>query len=91
MSKCTIDIPINESIDELIEKAKKSIESESDGEFDGNSKKGKYSISTSAGTIKGTYRVKDESIHLKITDKPMLVTCDKIEDKLKEKLSSKSD
>lgn len=90
MSKCTIDIPVNKSIDNLIEKAKKSI-SDQDGEFDGNSEKGNYSIPTPAGKIKGTYKVKEDNIRLKIKEKPMLVGCDKIEDKLNSYLSSDSE
>lgn len=92
MSKCSIDISFDDSVEGLIKKVKDKITSDKDGEFDGDSEKGKYSIPTpGGGKVKGTYKVKEKSIHLKITDKPMLVGCDKIEDKIKKYLSTESD
>ncbi|CAD0009462.1 hypothetical protein [Flavobacterium chungangense] len=90
MTKCNFNINFTEPVDKLIEKAKNGITSIG-GTFEGNMKKGIYSIPTQAGKVTGNYLVKENSIVFEIIDKPALVSCKKIENELRKYLSSTSE
>lgn len=87
MAKCNFNINFTEPIETLIRKAEDAITSIG-GTFDGDTVKGNFSIPTRAGKITGKYSVSDRSIAFEITDKPILVSCNKIENELRNYLDS---
>jgi len=84
---CYFTISVEQPIESLIEKARNGITSNG-GTFDGDIKRGTYSIPVPTGTIKGNYTVTDQKIAFEITAKPALPTCKRIEKELSDYLSS---
>ena len=82
MAQCNFSLSFNQPIEQLIEKAKDAITSR-DGTFNGNNESGDYSISTPLGSIKGIYTVAGTTINFTIIKKPLLVSCNRIEDELR--------
>jgi hypothetical protein len=81
MAKCNFSISYTQPIEQLIEKARKGIISQG-GTFNGNTQSGSYSVPSPLGKITGTYEVQGNSIAFAITDKPFLVSCNRIKDEL---------
>lgn len=86
MPACNFDIPFSESANIAIEKAKAAIESQN-GVFNGNDKSGEFEVTVLGNTIKGTYIITGQVLHLVITQKPLFVPCSMIESFLLKQLS----
>jgi hypothetical protein len=54
------------------------------GNFTGDTEEGRYSVWTPIGSISGNYSVSGQTIHIDVTDKPMILSCSLIEKKLNE-------
>jgi hypothetical protein len=86
MSACNFDIPFNDSAIIAIEKAKAAIESQN-GIFNGNDRSGEFEVTIFGNTIKGKYTITGQTLHLTITQKPLLVPCSMIENFLLKQIS----
>jgi hypothetical protein len=84
--KCAFDIGFHAPIQEIIDKAKAEI-IKAGGKFEGNTDSGNYSVPTIAGRIVGTYKVQGNTIHFEISQKPSIVSCKTIQNKLDDILS----
>ena len=85
MAKCEFGIDFTGSAQDLIEKAEKAIQ-DAGGSFSGDTSSGSFSVPTPLGKINGKYTISGQTIHITITEKPLLVPCKMIENKLKEYL-----
>lgn len=86
MSKCNFSFNAVSGTDQLLEKARTAIVN-TGGQLSGDGSSGSFTLPTPLGTVKGNYSMSADSINLTITDKPMFVSCNKIEEKLKEYLA----
>jgi hypothetical protein len=86
MSACNFTVPFTKDTTEILDKAKKTVESQG-GSFTGDTTAGNFNVSVFGNTIVGTYVVVGQSLNIDITDKPFLVPCSMIESFLKGQLS----
>jgi hypothetical protein len=85
MSKCSFTIPFSGSTEDVFIKAKAGITG-AGGIFAGNASAGEFSLSTFVGEISGTYDMQASAIHIEILNKPIFLSCSKIEEELKKNL-----
>ena len=85
MSKCAFAIEFSGSAETLIGKAVNAI-GNAGGDFTGDANEGSFHLSTPIGSVKGTYRIENSNIHIQIDQKPLLVSCNKIEEELRKRL-----
>lgn len=86
MAKCDFSFNALDGPATLLQKARAAI-TDIGGELIGDEKAGSFKLPTPLGTVKGTYELNDTSINLSITDKPLLISCGKIEEKLRQYLT----
>jgi hypothetical protein len=86
MSACNFTVPFTKDTTEILDKAKRTVESQG-GSFTGDTTAGNFNVSVFGNTIVGTYVVEGQSLNIDITDKPFLVPCSMIESFLKGQLS----
>ena len=86
MSACNFTIPFTKSVTEILEKAKKTVESQG-GNFTGDENEGNFNVSIFGNTVVGSYIVKGEELNIDISEKPFLVPCNMIENFLKSQLN----
>ena len=86
MSACNFTIPFSKSVTEILEKAKKTIESQN-GTFTGDENAGNFDVSIFGNTVIGSYAVTGQDLNIDITEKPFLVPCNMIESYLKNNLN----
>lgn len=63
---------------DTVAKARAAIE-KAGGKFNGDDKKGDFTVPTPAGTVKGTYAVTGQAFGVEITDKPFILPGSTIE------------
>ncbi len=83
MAKCEMNIDFDGNADDLISKAKAAI-IEAEGEFEGDTASGDFSIPVLGSDIVGNYTITGNTFNISITDKPLLISCRRIEDELRE-------
>ncbi|AWI25890.1 hypothetical protein [Flavobacterium pallidum] len=81
---CQFTISFTQSAAELVATAKKAIEDRG-GTFSGDTASGDFKLNNPI-RIKGRYTLSGQNIDIVITDKPMLVPCSMIKNKLQEYL-----
>ncbi len=81
MANCSFSIPFNGSAVDIKTKAENAIVN-AKGTFTGDASAGNFKVPTPVGEIAGTYTISECAIDIKISDKPFLVGCKMIEDKL---------
>ena len=86
MSACNFTIPFTKSAMDVLEKAKKTVESQG-GNFTGDENSGNFDVSIFGNTVVGSYAVIGQELNFDITDKPFLVPCNMIENFLKSQLN----
>ena len=86
MSSCNFSIPFTKPVEEILAKAKETVESQQ-GTFTGDSTKGNFDITVFGNTIVGKYVVEGNVLNIDITDKPFMVPCSMIESFLTGKLN----
>ena len=86
MSACNFTIPFTKSVTEILEKAKRTVESQG-GNFTGDESAGNFDVSIFGNTVIGFYSVIGSELNIDITDKPFLVPCNIIENFLKNQLN----
>jgi len=53
------------------------------GMFSGDEKAGTFSLNSVIGSVSGSYQISDSQLHIQIDQKPMFVSCDRIEKELR--------
>ena len=86
MSACNFTIPFTKSVTEILEKAKRTVESQG-GNFTGDESAGNFDVSIFGNTVIGFYSVIGSELNIDITEKPFLVPCNIIENFLKNQLN----
>lgn len=81
MSKCNFSIDFTDSADILINKAQTAIVN-AGGNFTGDVASGGFIIPTPIGKVTGSYAVEGQLFHIFIEDKPMFLSCNKLETEL---------
>jgi len=85
MAKCNITIDFSGNGEELIKSAEQAI-SGAGGSFSADNSEGKFAINSPLGKVSGTFVVQGQSFNISITDKPFLVSCDRIEQELRKQI-----
>ena len=86
MSACNFNIPFTGSAEEILNKAKSTVESQG-GSFTGDVNSGNFAVSVFGNSIAGSYNVVSNDLNIVIDSKPFLVPCSAIEGFLKSKIS----
>jgi len=86
MSTCNFSIPFTGAADTIHEKAKSAVKM-LNGDFEGDVSAGSFAVTVMSNLIKGNYQVVGQTLHLRITEKPVLIPCSVIESLLKSKIS----
>lgn len=86
MSTCNFSLPFTGPADRIHQKAKSAVKM-LNGDFEGDLATGRFAVTVFSNLIKGTYQVAGQTLHLKITEKPILMPCSVIESLLKSKIS----
>lgn len=87
MSKCQFSITFSGDADTLISKANKAIQN-ANGKFEGDTYSGEFNLKTPIGSVKGNYIIENASINVTILEKPMFLSCNKIQSELQNYLLS---
>lgn len=82
MSKCIINLPFSGDPEPFIQQVRSQV-SNFGGKFEGDSNSGSIYVSTPLGKVAGTYQISSSIVTITITEKPMFISCGKIEDLLK--------
>lgn len=82
MAKCNFSIPFTGNPEGLISQANSAI-SGYGGSFTGDNTQGQFNISSPLGKISGSYTILGQAFNISIEDKPMFISCGRIEDELK--------
>jgi len=80
------DVPFEGTAETILAKAKRAIES-GNGTMTGDSITGSFSLPAGISKVKGEYAVEENKLKITITDKPIYVSGDMIENILKKHLS----
>ena len=86
MSACNFTIPYSGATEEILQKAKQSVESQG-GTFTGDTTRGNFELSIFGNAIIGSYAVAAQDLNVVIEEKPFLVPCAAIESFLKKQIS----
>ena len=86
MSACNFTIPFTKPVNEILAKAKSTVESQ-DGTFTGDESSGNFNVNVFGNIVVGAYTVDGQNLQIDITEKPFLVPCSMIESFLKGQLN----
>ncbi len=79
------DLPLEGSVEQTLEKARKAIES-GNGTLTGDNSTGSFAIPAGLSKIKGNYVVENNKLKIEITNKPIYVSNAMIEQTLKSQI-----
>ncbi|MES2130833.1 MAG: hypothetical protein V4506_00705 [Bacteroidota bacterium] len=82
MARCNFSIEFSDTAESLIERAREGI-IHAKGEFTGDVTLGTFVVPTALGNIEGRYTLEDSVITIFVADKPMLISCKRIESELR--------
>lgn len=82
----SFDIPFEGNAEQILAKARKAIES-GKGTMKGDNAAGSFSLPAGISKVKGNYSVESNNLKVTITDKPIYVSNDMIENTLKKHMS----
>ncbi|TAF78854.1 MAG: hypothetical protein EAZ50_12920 [Runella slithyformis] len=82
----SFDIPLKGSATETLAKAKEVLEN-GNGQMTGSDTSGTFSVPAGLGKVKGTYEVGNNLLKITITNKPIYVSANMIEEMLKKHIS----
>ena len=86
MSACNFNISFSGSAEEILNKAKSTVESQG-GTFTGDTTSGQFNVSILGNTIAGSYSVNGNQLQMNIDTKPIFIPCNTIESFLSKQLS----
>ena len=81
MATCNFSISFVTTADSLIDQARSGITG-ANGIFNGDVNEGTFKVPTPLGNIEGIYTIQNSQINITIKDKPMLLSCKRIETEL---------
>lgn len=87
MAKCKFDIAISKEPAEIVQKAAEAI-GHAGGALTGDSSAGEFQLPTPLGSIRGKYSLQQNVMQIEIGSKPMLLSCSRIEEELRNYLSA---
>ena len=87
MSACNFSIPFSGSAQDVLNKAKSSVENQG-GNFNGDETGGSFDVSVLGNTIKGSYSVSGQNLDIIIDSKPFLIPRSTIEGFLKNQMGA---
>lgn len=82
---CNFTMSITESAATFVANAKSEVEN-AGGTFTGDTASGNFEVSTPFGNISGNYVLNGQEITINITHKPILISCNAIENYINEHL-----
>ncbi|WP_207493839.1 hypothetical protein [Aridibaculum aurantiacum] len=82
---CSFNISLSSSPSVLIGRARQQIQRHG-GTFNGDDTQGEIMIKSPMGTVAGSYHVIGNELQMRITKKPFLVSCSRIEKELRKVL-----
>ena len=82
MAQCDFSIEFSDTPESLIKRATEGI-TQAKGEFTGDITQGFFTVPTPLGNIQGRYMIEGSVINLFVADKPMLISCKRIETELR--------
>lgn len=82
MAKCEFSFEFSESADSLVNKATE-VMAKAGGVFKGDTSSGQFDLPTPLGAVKGSYAITGSTIRMSIDQKPMLISCSRIENELR--------
>ncbi len=85
MSACNFSIPFSGSAQEVLLKAKTSVQNQG-GNFNGDEINGVFDVTVFGNTIRGSYSVSGQNLDIIIDSKPFLIPCSTIESFLKNQI-----
>lgn len=85
MAKHSFSVDFSGAALDVVAKARGAIE-KAGGKFNGDEKKGDFSVPTPAGTVKGVYAITGQKFGVDITDKPFIVPGSAIESQVRKYL-----
>jgi len=83
MANCNFTIEFSDTPENIIQQAKAGI-TKAKGEFTGDTNSGSFNIPSPIGKIRGGYTIQNSAITLTIEDKPMFLSCKRIETELRQ-------
>lgn len=86
MAHCKFSIEFSDSPESLIQKANAGL-AQVKGNFIGDTNQGSFTVPTPLGSIKGSYVIEGSTITIDVQDKPMLLSCSRIESELRKFMS----
>ncbi|MEQ1553916.1 MAG: hypothetical protein ABL929_07055 [Ferruginibacter sp.] len=86
MAACNFSVTFSKPAEEILAKAKETVESQQ-GTFIGDNSAGRFDVSVFGNTIVGTYSVVEQILNIDIIEKPFMVPCSMIESFLTSKLN----
>ena len=90
MANCEFPITFHQSLDELIDRFQTAVAARG-GSFSFGEQKGRFTIPSGAGPVKGNYTVADSTFHFKVTDHPTEITCHRIDNTFRSLIGSPPD
>ena len=85
MMSCNFKIPFSGSVEEVLNKARSTVQSQG-GNFSGDSSAGNFDVTVFGSTISGSYAVAGSELNIVIISKPFLLPCSTIESYLKSQM-----
>jgi hypothetical protein len=83
---CQFPIPFSGAPEAVLSKARSAVEGQG-GSFTGDAAGGAFDVNAMGNTIKGSYTVSGQNLHITILSKPFFLPCSAIEGFLKNQLS----
>lgn len=82
---CSFSIPFSGGASDILAKARTAVQGQN-GNFDGDTNSGSFSVAVLGNRITGDYTVSGQTMQINITDKPFMIPCSAIESFLRGQL-----
>ena len=86
MSSCNFTITFSGRAIDVINSAKAAIEGNG-GTFNGNLSGGTFSVKVFISKVRGSFNISGQEINVKIDSKPIMITCNQIENYMKNSMN----
>ena len=83
---CNFSIEFAQAAETLVKKIESAI-IRAGGKFEGDAISGGFSISPGIGSIRGEYTIHKNTMNIRIEDKPIFITCNRIENEVRKYLT----
>jgi hypothetical protein len=81
MSACNFSIPFSGVPSDIYQKARTAVH-EQGGHFQGDDSSGVFELSVLGSTIRGTYNIAGQALHVSIDSKPFMIPCSTLQNYL---------